>query len=129
MPKPGLPSAIPRSTSGRSSRTSLGQCHFRAIWQSGLQEGASSLTDRWVFGAGPFSYGTIRRGTELAGEPLPKISIPNPFGSEKPEEPDAQSKPIAPGHMHAWINADSPPPLQPLPAAIVGLTGAVGVPP
>lgn len=99
----------------------------RAIWQSGLHEGDSSLTDRWIFGAGPFSSGTIRRETQLAGEPLPKISIPNPFGSEKTEEPESAVKPVKPGDAHAWINADTPPPPQPLPAAIVGVTGIAPV--
>ena len=98
----------------------------RALWQSGLQEGGSTIKDRWIFGAGPFSYGSIKRGTELAGEPLPKIAIPNPFGSEKPDE-DFSLKPVAPQDAHSWVNADTPPPLQPLPAAIVGLTGMAPV--
>lgn len=58
----------------------------RALWQSGTQEGESTLKDRWVFGAGPFSQGTIRKNTELAGEPLPKLNLPNlnPFPSPFP---------------------------------------------
>jgi hypothetical protein len=94
----------------------------RALWQSGLQEGSSTLKDRWVFGAGPFSSGSIRKGTELAGEPLPKLSLPAVITGEKPEEP--VSLPAIPiQNSHAWTNADVVPPKQPLPAAIVGITG------
>ena len=42
----------------------------RAVWQSGTAEATSQVKDTWVFGAGPFSRGTIRKRTELAGEPL-----------------------------------------------------------
>lgn len=98
----------------------------RAIWQSGLQEGASTLKDRWVFGAGPFSYGTIKRNTEWAGEPLPKLTIPNPFGSEKPEDP-LPTKPVTPAETHLWANADLPPPPQPVPSALAGVTGVAPV--
>jgi hypothetical protein len=97
----------------------------RAVWQSGLQEGESTLKDRWVFGAGPFTRGSIKRNTEWAGEPLPKLPIPNPFGSEKVEEP-MPSKPVTPGESHVWANADVPPPPQPVP---VGLTAVTGVAP
>jgi hypothetical protein len=100
----------------------------RALWQSGLQEGSSTLKDRWVFGAGPFSQGTIRKETELAGEPLPKLPIPAVITGEKekPEEP-APSLAIPVDQPHAWTNADVPPPKQPLPAAIIGVTGAAPV--
>jgi hypothetical protein len=94
----------------------------RAIWQSGLQEGASTLKDRWVFGAGPFTYGTIKRNTEWAGEPLPKLAIPNPFAGEKTEEP-MPAKPVTPGESHLWANADTPPPPQPVPAGLSAVTG------
>lgn len=101
----------------------------RAIWQSGLQEGASTLKDRWVFGAGPFSYGSIKRNTEWAGEPLPKLPIPIPFGGDKPEkvEEPVPPKPVTPGEPHAWANADVPPPLQPVPAALTAVTGIAPV--
>lgn len=45
----------------------------RATWASGVIEAGSDLRDTWVFGAGPFSRGSIRRETELAGEPLPPL--------------------------------------------------------
>ena len=95
----------------------------RAIWQSGLQEGRSNLTDRWVFGAGPFSYGSIKNGTELAGEPLPKIALPNPFGTPEKTDDEIFASPVSPSQAHAWVNSELPAPPQPLPAAISGLTG------
>jgi hypothetical protein len=53
------------------------------IWQSGVVKATSTSKDMWVLGAGPFQRGTIRDGTELAGEPLPvlgehKSSTPEP---------------------------------------------------
>jgi len=99
----------------------------RAIWQSGIQEGRSNLTDRWVFGAGPFSYGSIRNGTELAGEPLPKIAIPNPFGTPEKTDEGIFASPVSPSQPHAWVNSELPAPPQPLPAAISGLTGIAAV--
>jgi hypothetical protein len=94
----------------------------RALWQSGLQEGSSTLKDRWVFGAGPFSHGTILKETQLAGEPLPKLALPAMLTGEKPEEPDpVPSIPIQ--QAHAWQNADQKPPLQPVPAGLSAITG------
>jgi hypothetical protein len=43
------------------------------VWQSGVVKATSTSKDTWVFGAGPFQQGTIRSGTELAGEPLPRL--------------------------------------------------------
>ncbi len=40
-------------------------------WQSGVVQCASNAKDTWVLGAGPFQQGTIRKGTEFAGGPLP----------------------------------------------------------
>lgn len=47
-----------------------------AVWQSGLVDARSTLKDLWIFGAGPFSSGSIRRRTELAGEELPRFPLP-----------------------------------------------------
>jgi hypothetical protein len=43
------------------------------VWQSGVVKATSTSKDTWVFGAGPFQQGSIRSGTELAGEPLPRL--------------------------------------------------------
>jgi hypothetical protein len=42
----------------------------RLVWQSGVVQATSTSKDTWVLGAGPFQQGTIRNGTEFAGEPL-----------------------------------------------------------
>ena len=49
------------------------------LWQSGVVQAASTAKDTWFLGAGPFQQGTIRKGTEFAGEPLP---LPH-FGSKE----------------------------------------------
>ena len=57
----------------------------RAVWQSGAVESTSQIKDTWVFGAGPFTRGTIRQRTELAGEPLPNLANPAElFGKKEP---------------------------------------------
>ncbi len=58
-----------------------------ALWQSGLVDARSTLKDLWLLGAGPFSSGSIRRRTELAGEELPRL--PMPFA---PSESDPRAK-------------------------------------
>jgi hypothetical protein len=58
-----------------------------AKWQSGLMESRSTLKDLWLMGAGPFSSGSIKRRTELAGEELPRL--PLPFA---PNESDPRAK-------------------------------------
>ncbi len=47
-----------------------------ALWQSGLVDARSTLKDLWLMGAGPFSSGSIKRRTELAGEELPRLPLP-----------------------------------------------------
>jgi len=44
----------------------------RPLWQSGTRQIASQTKDIWIFGAGPFTRGTIHDGTHLAGEQLAK---------------------------------------------------------
>jgi hypothetical protein len=53
----------------------------RALWQSGTVEAESREKDTWLFGAGPFSRGSIRKHAELAGQPLPTIPT-TIFGGE-----------------------------------------------
>lgn len=75
-----------------------------AVWQSPLTEAQSTLKDTWVLGAGPFSRGTIRKRTELAGEPLPRL----PFAPTPAEPAGAPTpQPVTP--------PASPPPATPLP--------------
>jgi hypothetical protein len=60
------------------------------VWQSGVVKATSTSKDTWVFGAGPFQQGTIRSGTELAGEPLPRLF-------EKEEAPSEAAPAVAKG--------------------------------
>jgi hypothetical protein len=94
----------------------------RALWQSGLVDSESTLKDTWVFGAGPFSRGTVRKETELAGEKLPKLPIPFVASKDEPAPPP----PTLPTNLHqphTWANANTPPPPQPVPFPLLGLTG------
>src|SRR5262249_17023561 len=59
----------------------------RAVWQSGAVESISRIKDTWVFGAGPFTRGTIRDRPELAGEPLPDLTRPGDLLTHKGKEP------------------------------------------
>jgi hypothetical protein len=47
------------------------------VWQSGVVMSLSSARDIWLLGAGPFQKGTIRNGTEFAGQPLPPLPLPS----------------------------------------------------
>ncbi|GIW80792.1 MAG: hypothetical protein KatS3mg105_2599 [Gemmatales bacterium] len=50
----------------------------RPVWQSGTLEAVSTARDLWLFGAGPFRGGTIRKRTEFAG-----LSLAGLFGAKK----------------------------------------------
>jgi hypothetical protein len=65
------------------------------LWASGIVEAGSDLKDMWVFGAGPFSRGSIRQETELAGEPLPKLPTSIFTGTPPPPE-TATIPPVTP---------------------------------
>jgi hypothetical protein len=80
------------------------------LWQSGVAKAMSTSKDTWILGAGPFQQGTIRDGTEFAGEPLsiphfiekeksiPPAEAPGPTLTEEaswPENPPAGSKRLA----------------------------------
>ncbi len=76
----------------------------RPIWQSGVVHSVSTSKDTWVLGLGPFQRGTIRDGTEFAGEPLSF-----PFVSEKPDD---EPPPVVPTTQAAsWT--EPPPKLEP----------------
>lgn len=92
----------------------------RALWQSGTVEAISDAKDTWVFGAGPFSRGTIRRRTELAGAPLP--TIPTTFFGGTPT--DRSGGPL--GEQY-FPNVQTPPPPPVIPAGLLGVTGAAAL--
>lgn len=63
----------------------------RPVWQSGIENMASHVRDRWLFGAGPFQDGEIHDAPEFAGHRLKKTSwgwLPEP-GFEQPVAPTA----------------------------------------
>jgi hypothetical protein len=88
----------------------------RALWQSGTVEAESRAHDTWVFGAGPFSRGTIRRQTQLAGEPLPTFPLALFHEPPRPEPSPGREQ-----YFPTSTDAAAPPP--PIPAAILGVTG------
>lgn len=57
------------------------------VWQSGVVLSVSNARDIWFFGAGPFQNGTIRRGTEFAGHPLPTLPLPSLLDDDSDEKP------------------------------------------
>jgi len=96
----------------------------RAFWQSGTVEAVSSSRDTWVLGAGPFTRGSIRRRTELAGEPLPTISIPRVFGGHPTQTALPPSGPLG---EQFFPNYQAPVPPPPIPAALMGVMGAAAL--
>ncbi len=103
----------------------------RAVWQSGLIEETSRVKDTWLFGAGPFSRGSIRRGTELAGEELPSLpKVPTFFGFHEgdPIEPAVVQTTASGGDLQSksaftWTNSEQASPPQPVPMGLMSLTG------
>src|SRR5438105_1079362 len=76
---PGQPSQIPEIPVAKKT-DELGAAKLavfaynrqtgQRVWQSGTVEAYSNARDLWVAGLRPFRKGTIRHGTELAGEEL-----------------------------------------------------------
>jgi hypothetical protein len=106
----------------------------RAVWQSGLVKDVSTLKDKWILGAGPISDGTILQRTELAGMPLPRLPAIPYVGGDDPQagRPSAvpaaeEAAPVPAGQPHRWVNADAPPPAQPVPFGLMGLVGPAAV--
>jgi hypothetical protein len=99
----------------------------RAVWQSGLVEDVSRNKDRWVLGSGPYSSGSIRQRTELAGEALPQLPpIPIIGQSEDGAEKGEKAAPpgVLPTQVFQYVNGDAPVPPQPVPVGLLGITGA-----
>jgi hypothetical protein len=93
----------------------------RALWQSGTAEATTHVKDTWVFGTGPFSNGTIRKHTELAGEPLP--SIPTVLLGKEEAGPPSEG----PTAEQFYPNYMAPGPPTVIPAGLLGVTGAAAV--
>ncbi len=78
LPLQGVPAAIPELPLAKRldqrgvAKISMFAYHResgRPVWQSGLASRESSSNDVWLFGAGPFQYGSVlkqREGSQLA---------------------------------------------------------------
>lgn len=95
----------------------------RALWQSGTVEAVSRARDLWVFGAGPYSDGSIRKRPELAGQPIPTFPL-TLFG--QPGEAD-RDKSTGPSQEQFFPASASVPPPAAVPAGLLGVAGAAVV--
>ncbi len=128
---PGIPTSIPEialvKKNDQRGVAKIGVFAYnrvtgRAVWQSGAVESSSQQKDTWVFGAGPFSRGTIRQGTELVGEPIPDIANPtNLFTHKTPKEPTPSAGNGGKEQYFPGNEVPGPPPV--IPAALIGVTG------
>jgi hypothetical protein len=126
---PGMPTSIPEialvKKSDQRGVAKIGVFAYnrvtgRAVWQSGNVESSSRLKDTWVFGAGPFTRGTIRQRAEIAGEPIPEL--PAALLGEK------GGKELRPAggkieREQFYPNDAAPAPGAPVPAALMGVMG------
>ncbi len=126
---PGLPTNVPEIALMKKSDQrgvakvavfAYNRISGRALWQSGTVEATSQVKDTWIFGAGPFSRGSIRKRTELAGEPLPTIPIPFQAGPK----PVVSTGPSA---EQFYPNYRDPAPQPVIPAGLLGVTGAAAL--
>ena len=131
---PGLPTSIPEialvKRSDQRGVAKIGVFAYnrvtgRAVWQSGTLEASSQIKDTWVFGAGPYTRGTIRQHTELAGEPIPTIPLTNELFGHKGEKAEKTPAPTAGtiGKEQFFPGNTVPAPPLPVPAALMGVTG------
>ena len=123
---PGLPTSLPEIALVKNNDQrgvakvavfAYNRISGRALWQSGTVEAESRSKDTWVLGAGPFSRGSIRRRTELAGQPLPSIPSTLFKTADGHVQHGPSSEQFFDGH------AASPPP-PPIPGGVQGVTGA-----
>ncbi|QEG29416.1 hypothetical protein GobsT_42120 [Gemmata obscuriglobus] len=130
---PGLPTSIPEialmKKNDQRGVAKIGVFAYnrvtgRALWQSGTVEGESQSKDLWVFGAGPFSKGTIRDRTELAGEPLPSIPTPAELLGTKSDKDKHVIPAAGTAREQFFPNNTAPAPPLPVPAAAEAVTGS-----
>jgi len=126
---PGLPTSVPEiallKKNDQRAIAKIGVFAYnritgRALWQSGTVEAESRANDTWVFGTGPFSRGSIRKRTELAGEPLPTFPT-TIFGST------GEAIVTNPLGEQYFPNSQVPAPPPVIPAGLLGVTGAAAL--
>jgi hypothetical protein len=74
----------------------------KPVWQSGAVEAQSTSRDTWVLGAGPFQWGTIRKGAEFAGEPI------LPGGERKKADDDGGAAELSVTEEATWLDTLTP---------------------
>jgi hypothetical protein len=74
------------------------------VWQSGVVQATSTSRDTWVLGAGPFEQGTIRKGTEFAGQRIP---VPQ-FRTKAPADTETASSKVAVTAAATWPEMPAP---------------------
>jgi len=109
---PGQPSSIPeipfaKKTDQEGVAKIAVFCYNRLngqpVWQSGVVQSISTSKDTWVFGAGPFQQGSIRKGLEFAGEPIP---VPT-FSMKPANENDPTAPAISVSQAASWLEGDA----------------------
>jgi hypothetical protein len=112
------------------------------VWQSGVAVATNNAKDAWIFGAGPFQFGTIYEGTRIAGsrlqfpligkdveEPAPRglvsyydqVDFEGHAGSRRGETP------LNPEELNAEMEALTRlPPLFPLTRQMIGVPEETG---
>ncbi len=120
----GLPTQIPevaliRKTEVKGvAKISLHAYHRETgtfVWHSGQHESVSNLKDTWLFGAGPFSRGTIRKNAQLAGDDLPKFDIPFVHPYKLKTDPNAAPVVPVPQEIPPPVELPNPTPVPPEP--------------
>ncbi|MCE9566103.1 MAG: hypothetical protein K8U57_29125 [Planctomycetes bacterium] len=123
---PGIPTSVPEiallKKNDQRGIAKIGVFAYsrvtgRALWQSGTVEAESRVNDTWVFGAGPFTRGSILKRSELAGEPLPTIPTTIFGGNTHPTTTNPLGEQYFP-------NSQMPLPSPVIPAGLLGVTGA-----
>ncbi|HEV3262518.1 MAG TPA: DUF6655 family protein [Gemmataceae bacterium] len=75
------------------------------VWQSGVVRAVSTSKDTWFLGAGPFQAGSIRQGTEFAGEP-----IVFPLGGKASPDERAAAREMSVTSEATWLEGLAPKP-------------------
>jgi hypothetical protein len=83
----------------------------QAVMQSGMMESTATAKDLWVFGAGPFQNGTIRRGIVFAGQEMPALA------NGQPVAPPAPPSGISVVQAAHWAESSASPAAATAPAA------------
>jgi hypothetical protein len=134
---PGMPTSIPEvalvKTTDQKGVAKLAVFAYhrqtgRPLWQSGLVQGNSNMKDRWLFGAGPYSTGSIKPEGEFAGGRVPHLPLPFVHSKEREQEEAAEAALLAAREAarqrRTFADPDTPA-APPAPLAVLGVVGGV----